>query len=120
MREAAPKSRKPHCALGHPHDSKGEAAHCPVVYARAQEDGQLVYRTGSPGIPIFALDPDAVTGRPIYVSADWVLVNATTRKVVAVIDYKGSVAKSKRRDRSWSRGRRALETELGVRVEEIP
>lgn len=106
------------CVLGHHHDSKGERNACPRVYAEAEAAGRIVFRPGRPGIPIFALDPGE-NGRPVYVSADWVLVDRATRKVVAVLDYKGRVAKSKRWDRSWSRGRRALETELGIRVEEL-
>lgn len=106
------------CILGHGHDSVGEAGCCPLVYEAARAAGLKVYRPGKPGIPCFSLDPDASTGRPVYVSVDWLLLSFN-RKPVLAIDYKGKVAKSKRFDKGWARGRRILETELGIRVIEL-
>ena len=107
----------------HRHDSKGEACACPGVYAEAAANGQTVFRPGKPGVPIFRLAPDE-SGRPVYVSADWILVDSQTHAVAAVIDYKGArQVHGKRRDiahgGAWTRGRRCLETEYGVRVREI-
>lgn len=106
------------CVLGHGHDSAGEAASCPFVYEEAKKAGLRVYQPGKPGIPCFSLDPDPSTGRPVYVSVDWLLLGAD-RKPVLALDYKGRVAKSKRRDKGWARGKRILETELGIRVIEL-
>lgn len=111
-------SGKPTCVLGHPHDSKGEAIACPRVYTEAAHAGLTVYRPGRPGVPCFKLAPDADTGRPVYVSVDWLLCDQHGKPVKAV-DYKGSVQRSKRRDIAWPRGKRIIETELGIRVEEI-
>ena len=107
------------CVLGHTHDSKSEALACPIVYAVAANRGLTTFRPGRPGIPCFRIAPDDA-GRPVYVSIDWVLVNAAG-KIAALVDYKGSVATSKRWGRSgaWARGRRIIESETGVSVIEL-
>jgi hypothetical protein len=111
-------SGKHRCVLGHNHDSAGEASCCPFVYEEAKKARLVVYRPGRPGHPCFSLLPDASTGRPVYVSVDWLLTGHDHKPVLA-LDYKGRVAKSKRRDKGWARGRRIFETELGIRVIEL-
>jgi hypothetical protein len=104
--------------FGHAHDSKGEATCCPLVHEAAfQAGGYTVFIPGRPGVPCFTIDPHVDTWRPVYVSADWILVDG--RKPALIVDYKGSVAKGKRFDKGWARGRRILETELGVRCVEL-
>lgn len=110
-------SRTKRCLFGHAHDSAGEAEACPVVYARAANCGCTTFRPGRPGLPCFRVAPDDA-GRPVYVSVDWVVVNAAG-KVVGLVDYKGSVKRSVRFDKSWSRGKRIVEAEFGVRVVEL-
>lgn len=105
------------CLLGHPHDSKGEASACPIVHARAAHLGLTTFRPGRPGMPCFRVAADD-NGRPAYVSVDWVLVDAAGR-VAVFVDYKGAVAKSKRLDKGWARGKRIVEAEYGVRVVEL-
>lgn len=105
------------CIFGHAHDSKGEAAACPIVHARAAHLGLTTFRPGRPGLPCFRVAADD-NGRPAYVSVDWVLVDAAGR-VAALVDYKGAVAKSKRLDKGWSRGKRIVEAEYGVPVVEL-
>ncbi len=105
------------CILGHPHDSKGEATACPIVHARAAHLGLTTFRPGRPGMPCFRVAADD-NGRPAYVSVDWVLVDAAGR-VALFVDYKGAVAKSKRLDKGWARGKRIVEAEYGVRVVEL-
>jgi len=105
------------CILGHAHDSKGEAAACPLVHARAAHLGLTTFRPGRPGLPCFRVAADD-NGRPAYVSVDWVLVDAAGR-VALFVDYKGAVAKSKRLDKGWARGKRIVEAEYGVPVVEL-
>jgi hypothetical protein len=105
------------CILGHAHDSKGEAVACPIVHARAAHLGLTTFRPGRPGMPCFRVAADD-NGRPAYVSVDWVLVDAAGR-VAVFVDYKGAVAKSKRFDKGWARGKRIVEAEYGVRVVEL-
>lgn len=113
------RGRRHVCEFGHRHDSDGEAACCPLVHKAAQ--GAVprinVFIPGRPGIPIFAIDPHVDSWRPVYVSADWVYVQNAVP--ILAVDYKGAVAKSKRRDKGWARGKRMLETEMRVRCVEI-
>lgn len=113
----APSANGTRCLLGHAHDSKGEATACPIVHARAAHMGLTTFRPGRPGMPCFRVAADD-NGRPAYVSVDWVLVDAAGR-VAVFVDYKGAVAKSKRLDKGWARGKRIVEAEYGVRVVEL-
>jgi len=101
---------------GYYSEADHDQAECERV-ARAAHLGLTTFRPGRPGMPCFRVAPDD-NGRPAYVSVDWVLVDAAGR-VALFVDYKGRLAKSKRFDKGWARGKRIVEAEYSVRVVEL-
>ena len=107
------------CVLGHVHRGHGERTACPIVHATAANRGLTTFVPGSPGIACFCLAPNE-SGRPVYVSIDWVLVNAA-HKIVLGLDWKGETTHSAMYGHGdgFARTKRIFETETGAKVVEL-
>lgn len=98
------------CERGHRHDSKVEARVCASVYVEAVEPVR-VYRNVR--LPLWCLAPTA-TGIPMYARIDFAVVDGC--RLVRLIDAKH--AKAGHASRDWARGRAAVESTYGLKVEE--